>query len=45
MDLASAYYLGVSLLLFLVFVAIIAKTCSRRRRDQEESPKYRMMDE
>jgi cell shape-determining protein MreD len=45
MDLASVYYLGVSLLLFLVFAAIVAKTYSRRRKEQEESPKYRMMDE
>jgi hypothetical protein len=45
MDLASVYYLGVTLLLFGVFVIIVARTYSRKRREQGESPKYRMLDE
>jgi len=45
MDKASVYYLGVTFLLFVVFAAIVARTCSRKRRDKEESPKYRMMDD
>jgi hypothetical protein len=43
MDLASVYYLGVTLLMFLVFAAIVARTCSRKRRESGEAPKYRML--
>jgi hypothetical protein len=43
MDMASVYYLGVTILLFVVFAAIVARTCSRRRREKGEAPKYRMM--
>ncbi len=45
MDLASVYYLGVTFLLFALFVAIVARTYSRKRREKEEAPKYRMMDD
>jgi hypothetical protein len=45
MDLASVYYLGITLLMFLVFAAIVVRTCSRKRKDQGEAPKYRMMDD
>ncbi|GFO57104.1 hypothetical protein GMSM_41110 [Geomonas sp. Red276] len=45
MDLASIFYLGFTIFLFLVFAAIVARTYSPRRREQEEEPKYRMMDE
>jgi ABC-type phosphate transport system permease subunit len=45
MDLASVYYLGITLLMFLVFVAIVARTCSRKRKEPGEAPKYRMMDD
>lgn len=45
MDLASVYYLGVTLLLFGVFVLIVVRTYSCKRREQGESPKYRMLDE
>ena len=45
MDMASAYYLGVTVLLLVVFAAIVARTCSRRRREKGEAPKYRMMEE
>ncbi len=45
MNLASIYYLGVTLLLFLLFAAIVARTCSKKRQKQGEAPKYRMMDD
>ncbi|HBG06408.1 MAG: hypothetical protein A2075_21915 [Geobacteraceae bacterium GWC2_58_44] len=45
MDIASAYYLGVTILLFLIFAAIVARTYSRKRRVSGEQAKYRMMDD
>ena len=45
MDMASVYYLGVTILLCAVFASIVARTCSRRRREKGEAPKYRMMEE
>jgi positive regulator of sigma E activity len=45
MDLASVYYLGVTLLLFAIFAVIVARTYSRKRKEKGEKPKYRMMDD
>jgi hypothetical protein len=45
MDLASIYYLGVTFFLFLLFAAIVARTCGKKRRERGEAPKYRMMDD
>ncbi|MBJ6724111.1 cbb3-type cytochrome c oxidase subunit 3 [Geomesophilobacter sediminis] len=45
MDLASVYYLGVTFLLFGIFVAIVVRTYSRKNRERGEDPKYRMMHE
>lgn len=45
MDLASIYYLGMTVLMFLVFAALVARTCSRKRKERGEAPKYRMMNE
>ncbi|GFO65139.1 cbb3-type cytochrome c oxidase subunit 3 [Geomonas paludis] len=45
MDSASIYYLGVTLILFLAFAAIVARTYSKRHRDKGEEPKFRMMDD
>jgi ABC-type phosphate transport system permease subunit len=45
MDTASIYYLGTTLLLFGIFVVIVARTYSKRHRNAKESPKYRMMDD
>ena len=45
MELASVYYLGVTILLFLIFAAIVARTYSRKYRKKGEAPKFRMMDE
>lgn len=43
MDLASVYYLGVTFVLFAIFVAIVVRTYSRKNRHLGEEPKYRMM--
>jgi cbb3-type cytochrome oxidase subunit 3 len=45
MVVASVWYLGVTLLMFAVFVAIVARTYGRKRREKGEAPKYRMLDE
>jgi hypothetical protein len=45
MDSASIYYLGITILLFLIFAAIVARTCSRRNKEKGEAPKFRMMDD
>jgi len=45
MELASVYYLGVTILLFLIFAAIVARTYNREHRKKGEAPKFRMMDE
>jgi cbb3-type cytochrome oxidase subunit 3 len=43
MDLASAYYLGTTLLMLAVFAAIVARTYSRKEKTRGEEAKYRMM--
>jgi hypothetical protein len=45
MDLASAYYLGVTILLCALFAAIVARTYSKKERVRGEAAKYRMMDD
>lgn len=45
MDLASVYYLGVTFIMFAVFVAIVARTYRSKDRQRGESPKYRMLDD
>ncbi|UCD66419.1 MAG: CcoQ/FixQ family Cbb3-type cytochrome c oxidase assembly chaperone [Deltaproteobacteria bacterium] len=45
MDLASILYLGVTLGLFAVFVLIVIRTYSKKRKDQGEIAKYRMLDD
>jgi len=45
MGLASVYYLGVTILLFVIFAVIVARTYNKKKRDQGEAPKYRMLDE
>jgi cbb3-type cytochrome oxidase subunit 3 len=45
MDLASAYYLGVTILFLLLFAAIVARTYSKKERTRGEQAKYRMMDD
>jgi len=45
MDLASVYYLGVTVLMFVVFLAIVVRTYRSHDRYKGEGPKYRMMDD
>lgn len=45
MDLASFVYLGVTFGLFVIFVMIVARTYSKKRKDEAEAAKYRMMDD
>ena len=45
MDLATVYYLGVTLLMFGVFALIVARTCRKKEKERGEEPKYRMMDD
>jgi flagellar biosynthesis/type III secretory pathway M-ring protein FliF/YscJ len=45
MDMASAFYLGVTFLLVVIFALIFVRTYSRKRKEKAEAPKYRMMDD
>ncbi len=45
MDWASIFYLGVSAGLLAVFIVIVVRTYSRKRRQQLEEPKHRMLDD
>lgn len=45
MDWGSIVYLGVTFTLFLVFAVIVFRTYSKKRKDQGEAPKYRMLDD
>jgi cbb3-type cytochrome oxidase subunit 3 len=45
MDLASILYLGVTFGLFAFFVLIVIRTYSRKRKEQGEAAKYRMLDD
>jgi cbb3-type cytochrome oxidase subunit 3 len=42
---ASVYYLGTTILLFLIFVLIVVRTYSGKRKERMEDPKYRMLDD
>ncbi len=42
---SSLLFLGITLLLLLVFAGLVLRTCSRKRRRQMEEPKYRMLDD
>ena len=42
---ASVYYLGTTILLFLIFALIVFRTYSGKRKDRMEAPKYRMLDD
>lgn len=44
MTAASACYLGFTVLLWIVFVAIVLRTYNPRRKANGEEPKYRMME-
>ena len=45
MDLASILYLGVTFGLFVIFVVIVIRTYSKKRKEQGEIAKYRMLDD
>lgn len=45
MDWASLAYLAVTFGLFAVFVLIVVRTYSRKRKKQMEDPKHRMLDD
>ena len=45
MDWGSIVYLGVTFALFLIFAVIVIRTYSKKRKDQGEAPKYRMLDD
>ncbi len=45
MDLASILYLGVTFGMFVVFVLIFIRTYSKKRKEQGEIAKYRMLDD
>jgi hypothetical protein len=45
MDWGSILYLGVTFGLFAIFAVIVWRTYSRKRKEQGEAPKYRMLDD
>ena len=45
MDLASILYLGITFGLFVVFVLIVIRTYSKKRKEKGEIAKYRMLDD
>lgn len=45
MDLASIIYLGVTFGLFVIFVLIVIRTYSKKRKDEGEIAKYNMLDD
>jgi len=45
MDWGSILYLGVTFGLFAMFVIIVARTYRRSKKDENEAPKYRMLDD
>jgi len=45
MDLASILYLGVTFGLLVIFVLIVFRTYSKKRKEQGEIAKYRMLED
>ena len=45
MDLASILYLGVTIGLFVIFTLIVIRTYSKKRKEQGEIAKYRMLED
>ena len=45
MDLASILYLGVTFGLFVIFALIVVRTYSKKRKEEGEIAKYRMLDD
>lgn len=45
MDLASILYLGITFGLFVIFVLIVIRTYSKKRKEKGEIAKYRMLED
>lgn len=45
MDLASILYLGITFGLFAIFVLIVIRTYSKKRKEKGEIAKYRMLED
>ena len=45
MDLASILYLGVTFGLFVIFALIVVRTYSKKRKEEGEIAKYRMLED
>lgn len=45
MNLASILYLGVTFGLFIIFLLIVLRTYSKKRKKQGEIAKYRMLED
>lgn len=45
MDMASLLYLGVTFGLFAIFMLIVIRTYSKKRKEPGEIAKYRMLDD
>lgn len=45
MDWASVLYLGITFGLFVIFALIVFRTYNRKHKDQNESAKYRMLED
>jgi len=45
MDSASIFYLGTTVVLFVIFAFIVKRTLSRKEKELNESAKFRMMDD
>lgn len=45
MDLASIIYLGVTFVLFVIFLLIVIRTYSKKNKDKAEAAKYNMLDD
>ena len=45
MDWASIFYLGVTFGLLVIFVLIVIRTYSKKRKEKGEIAKYRMLDD
>lgn len=45
MDWGSILYLGMTIGMFAIFLAIVLRTYKGSRKDHKESPKFRMLDD
>jgi cbb3-type cytochrome oxidase subunit 3 len=45
MEWGAVFYLGITFGLFVIFALIVVRTYSRKRKAQNESAKYRMLDD